>query len=185
MISPSDGRHGGAASAGQPGTNRTDRGRAQPGIALEAVADDMFDRRIEIVGNDCGQRCRQTTRTGQIDSGLSSRKKLVEHEPECVHVSVYRRLAPTLLGCHVVGRASDLHLPLEPAGENREAEVHDLRVSGLIDHQVGWLQIPMQDPSLMCCLQTVANLQADRNSLVLRQAADPAKQRCEIFSFDI
>jgi hypothetical protein len=54
-----------------------------------------------------------------------------------------------------------------------------------VHHDVGGLQIPMQDVALMCRRETGAELPRDLERLGLREPADPAQQRREIFSVHV
>ena len=67
-----------------------------------------------------------------------------------------------------------------PAGD-RQPEVHDPRPAPAVHHDVRGLEIPVQDAALVGRGEAGAELARDLERLGLREPADPAQQRGEVF----
>jgi hypothetical protein len=79
-----------------------------------------------------------------------------------------------LLRSHVGRRASPQIALLELLGQAGQPEVGDLGPSAAVDHDVGRLQIAVENPLLMSRRETGAKLPRDLDRLVLWKPADAA-----------
>ena len=182
-----------AASGSPPGsaadTASADAGRCA-GIAIEAAQDDALDRRDRAPARcvDGGVDASGLVLRDEIRERLRlerppAREELVEHQAERVDVAPHRDLAAReLLGRHVGRRAGAdvLHV-----AHGRQAEVHDADLAGAVEHDVGRLQVAMQDAALVRRREARAELPRDLERLVLRQPADAAQQRREILAVHV
>src|SRR5205085_10844706 len=70
-------------------------------------------------------------------------------------------------------------------GKGSEPEVRDPYVPFAVDHDVGRLQIAMQDAPLVRGGEPGADLASDFHRLVLRKASDAPEERSQIFSVHV
>jgi len=83
-----------------------------------------------------------------------------------------------LLGRHIGRRAGAQHF----AGRARQAEVRDADPAVAVEHDVGGLQIAVDDAAVVRRGQPRARLPRHLEGAVLRKAADAAEQRREILA---
>ena len=70
-------------------------------------------------------------------------------------------------------------------GGDGQAEIGDADVAFAVEHHVGGFQVAMEHPALVRGGEAGAELARDIDGFVLRNAADPAKQRREILAVDV
>jgi hypothetical protein len=159
-------------------------------ILFQTPENEALDRRVEVVYDRrwCRQRpalvpSHQVRQRLRLD-GAASGEDLEEDETERVEIAFDRgRLSRQLLGRHVLRRAGEHRRRVARA--DREAEVGEAHIALAVDHHVGRLQIAMQHAALVRGREPRAQLPRDLDRLVLRDAADSAEQRCEIFAVHI
>ena len=170
---------------------RRDRQRGRRtlrGIRFQAAHDRAIDRRIEIAHDlgrlrdavllALGDELRQVASFERAAPG----EELVEDEAERVDVAARRDFAAgELLGRHVGGRAGAQRF----AGRSRQAEIGDADPAVAVEHDVGGLQIAMDDAAIVRRGQARAHLPRDLDRAVLRKAADAAEQRRQILAVDV
>ena len=110
---------------------------------------------------------------------------LVEDQSQRIEVALNGdRLAVELLRRHVGWRAR--HFALRRlSGADREAEVRNSDATPPIQHDVRRFEIAMEYALVVCGGEPGAQLTGDLVGLPLRQAADAAKERCEILTVDV
>ena len=113
-----------------------------------------------------------------------SREDLEEHEPESIDVAFERRRLPVELFRRHVLRRPCSNAP-RIVGGHGQPEIGDADVAFAVEHDVRGLQIAMEHLALMRGGEPGAELARDVDGFVLRKAADPAKQRREIFAVDV
>ena len=115
-----------------------------------------------------------------------TREHLVEHQPQRVDVAACRDLAPgLLLRRHVGGRAASQIADRDLFRERGQAEVGDAHLAPAVDHDVGRLQVAMQDPALVRGGESRADLSCELDGFVLRQPADAPQKRAEVLAIDV
>ncbi len=84
------------------------------------------------------------------------------------------RFSGKLFGSHV-GRGAASHV-LDLVGDARQAKVRDQDLATAIEHDIGWLQVAMQDPLVMGRRNSRANLTGNFGGLVAGQTPDAPQQ---------
>ena len=118
----------------------------------------------------------------RVESAASG-EQLVHHQPQREDVAASRDLAAEqLFRCHVGRRAGSHVLDVS---DRRQAEVHDPHSPRVVEHDVGRLQIAMDDAALVRGGEPCAQLPGDLDGLVVGEAADSPQRGREILSVDI
>ena len=168
------------------------RGRPLSGILLHAPQDCPLDGGLH--SRDQRRRTRRrilrvlapiVRDAARVERPLA-RVELVEDEAQRVQVASDRRSpARELLGRHVGGRPADLRLGSDLPRRHGETEVHDPSPAAPVHHHVGGLQVPVQDSAIVRRGESRTELPRELQRLVLREPADPAKQRREVFAVHV
>jgi hypothetical protein len=110
----------------------------------------------------------------------------VHDEPERVDVALCRHLrARELLGRHVSGSALADPLGVIHGARGGNAEVHQLRMTILVQHDVGGLQVAMQDAEGANGGEPRANLTRQLDTLLFGEWSPPPQRCREILPFDV
>ena len=91
-------------------------------------------------------------------------------------------LAEELLRRHVGGRAG---ADVFDGADRRQPEVHQPDFARVVQHDVGGLQVAMEDAALVRGGQPGAQLPRDVGGLVFREAADAAERRREVLAVHV
>jgi hypothetical protein len=103
---------------------------------------------------------------------LAPGRELVEDETQRVDVAAHGRALSGELFRRHVGRSPG-YLALDDVGRrHREAEVRDPRPATPVDHDVGGLQVPVQDAAVVRGSEARAELARDLERLVRRKPSD-------------
>ena len=148
------------------------------GIGRETAQDDALDIGVEIA-----DEARRRDRLVSAARALAS-EELEHHQAERVQIAAHRGLlSAQLFRRHVRGRAGDRAVVFV-VGE-RESEVHDLRLAARVDHDVGRLQVAMQDPFRVRGHQTRRDAARDVDRFVFGESTDAPQQLREVFAVDV
>ena len=175
---------------------RRGHGAGRPGpvprLLLQATQDDPLNGRVHVAGERRGGRDglllvdphQLVARAGFVDP--STREDLVENQPQRIQVALDARgAAGELLGRHVGRSPGDLRGMTPVGGRPGEAEIGDPDLAAPVEHDVGRLQIPVQDAPLVRGRQPPAELLGDLDALVPGKPADPAQEPSQILAVDI
>jgi hypothetical protein len=166
-------------------------GRSRParGIGRQTSRDDVFNRGIDF-GTITGGRRRDAAIARRLE-GLDgvgfertfTGEHLVQDEAQRIEVAAQGNLlAGQLLRRHVEGRAmADLGLG-DPCGVGGEAEIHEAGLPAPIDHDVGGLEIAMDQPFAVGGGETCADSGGQLGGLGARQASDAREQGGHVFA---
>ena len=186
-----------AAASGSPPGSAAATASAERGprrrVLLEAAQDHALDGRIEARRDRSRARsaaprraCAASSASVAASKALAPGEELVEHEAERVDVAPDRRaLARELLGRHVGRRARDLRAAARRRRRDREAEVGDPHAAAAVEHDVGGLQVAVQDAPVVRRGEPGAELPRDLERLVRRQPADAPQQRGEVLAVHV
>ena len=70
-------------------------------------------------------------------------------------------------------------------GKFSQPKIHDRNFALAVEHNVGRLQVAMEDTFVVRSGQTGAELARNFQSLITRQASDTAEQRTKILAIDV
>src|SRR6185436_17224070 len=153
-------RHEWIGAARQGRRNRPDGCRPRRGILLQTSSNHFLERRI-YVGLD--GRTRQNFSTvlreppllkgGRLKHALAN-EELVNDQAERKNIRLRREgSADNLLRSHVRGRTRNLSCRAALRG-HRKSEIDDASMPATVDHDVGRLQIAVQDSLVVCGRQS-------------------------------
>src|SRR5439155_7913608 len=168
-------------AAGEDREELDRRARAFRGLPFEAFENRSVDRRVEARNEGRWSRGDFIRALAGLDLGgsigrPSPREHLVEHEAERVDVGPGRDLlARELLRGHVSGGAPLRLLPAERLRDSRKPEVRDAGSTPAVEHDVGRLQVAVNDPLNVRGREPGRDLTCEVEGLLLWKAADPAE----------
>ena len=182
-------RGGQRIAARQRGGHRERRGGTTIGLGLQTAENGPLDRRVERT-HHAGRRGDRSVfvltdelRHRRRGKRAAAREELIDDEAQRKDVAPGGDLASEeLLGRHVRRRArTDI---LDPPNRG-QAEVHHAHSAGAVEHDVGRLQIAMDDAALMGGGESRAQLARDVGGFVFRESANPAERAREVFPVDV
>src|SRR4029079_1175394 len=177
-------------AAGQRDRDGDRRCRPLLGVARQAAHDPPFHRRIEVAhdrrrrddGPGVVQLLQVADRLGVV--GPPAGEDLEQDQAEGVDVALRRRrLAGQQLRRHVLRRAGERRAAV--GGRGGDPEVGDADVAVAVEHDVGRLEVAVNDAALVRGGDAGAQLAGDVDRLVRREDAEAAEQRREILAVDI
>ena len=162
------------------------------GFFLQAPQHHALDRRVHVPkdGRGCGRRFLSVLLAVTGDRhGLDrapARVQLVEDEAERIEVAPDRgALAGELFGRHVSRRPRKVLGRGGLAGHRGQPEVRDARAAPAVEHDVGGLQVPVEDAAVVRRRQPGADLPRHVERLVRRKTSDALEQRGEVLAVDV
>ncbi len=177
--------------AGQRSRDRKRGGRTRQRFRLKAAKNNFLDDGIEIfhhrrwAAGSAVQIAVQHTGRFLRESPLA-REHFVQHKAERINVTPRADLfAGELLRRHVGGRPAAHFGPADVVGDSRQSKIRDDDLAAAIEHDIGGLQIAVQDSLGVGRREARAQLAGDLDGFVLRKTSNAAKQRCEIFAVDV
>ena len=161
-------------------------------IFLQTAQDRFFHDRINVLdhrrrrpGRRLQMRAPPLDRSGCLIRKASG-EQLIKHEPQRVDIAANAGFAlSNLLWSHVGRRTCSFAPASGIVAAEGQPEVRDAHPPSSIEHDVGGLQIAMQQSAIVRGGETSADLVRGLQSLVAGQAADAAQQRRKILAVDV
>ena len=121
---------------------------------------------------------------GRVKHALAS-EKLVKDKSERENVRLRGECpADNLLRGHVRWRPRNRFCLAVLRGHG-ESEIGEASMPATVDHDIGRLQIAMQDSLVVRCRQSGTQLARDFKNLLVRESPNPLQQGGEVFSIDV
>ena len=115
-----------------------------------------------------------------------ARENFIEDQPQRINVAAGGYFSPPqLFGRHVGwGAAANLR-PADVIGHSRQAKVGDHHLASSIEHDIGRLQVAMENALGVGRGQSRAEMACNVERFVGREPADAPQQRSQIFAVDV
>ena len=183
-----------AASGSPPGnaaaTARAVAGRAegsvsrQRRITFSTIGSRSFTTDDGRLGVRSARAC--TSFAGDFRERPLAREHFIQHQAQRINVAAHGDFfSGQLFGRHV-GRSAAAHfVAADVVGDSRQAKIGDHDLAAAVEHDVGRLQVAMQNALGVGRGQSGAKLARDVERFVRRQPADAPQQRSQVFAIDV
>src|SRR3974390_1507597 len=121
-----------------------------------------------------------------LREGALAGEDFIEHQTQRINVAERGDFpALELLGSHVGGSATADLGPADIVGDAGETEIRDNDLTATVEHDIGGLQIAVENSFDVGGGKSGANLTGDLDGFVLRDPANAAEERSQVFAVDV
>ena len=179
-------------ASGKGGRDGHGAGGAVFRVLFQALEDDALDDRIDVFQHLAGRRgvfgtvqLLVVAQRGALERAAPG-EHFIEEQAQRIDVGADGdALAGELLGGHVGGRAGADGVFGHLVAGDGEAEIGDAHGSAAVDHDVGGLEVAVEDAAVVGRGEAGAELAGDLQGLILGEPADAPQEAGEVFAVDV
>ncbi len=113
-------------------------------------------------------------------------ENLIQDQPERIDIAARRDfLSAELFGRHIGGRAVANFRAAHLVLDSGQAEIGDDHLAAAVDHDIGWLEVTVEDALGMRGGESRAEASRDLGGFIYRKASNAAEQGGEVFAIHV